>query len=287
MRAEIAQRMFPARRMLAEVVERLWGEFPRSGRIRRSDHQRGRDALHNLRVQRVRWAIPDCDLGEYMAQVISRVIPRRCDFSVSQLHVTARPAADGGISGLRAWVIARHIHRQQWLRGRNQALFVVHRTPDETTAAITGSGGGDGRSIGRAKTRGPVGDTWQVMVSPWLGVVGGFKPMRFANHTYLCDVEMAQFLRRVTNDGTGVPMSTGRCAISADLPRDLRHTLAHNLMSDLCISAGVPSAALQREAPPSTCAAPSTCQRVRGEIRCTSRRRFYRSKARNLATRAL
>ena len=250
--------------MVAEITEQLRGEFPRSGRIRRSDHQRGWDALHNVRVQIVRWAILDCDLGEYMTYVSSCMILRRCDFSVSQLHVTARPAAGGGISGLRAWVIARHIHRQPWLRGRNQALFVVHRTPDATAAAITGSSGGGGRSGGRARTRGPMGDTWQVMVSPWLGVVGGFKPMRFANHTYLCDVEVAQLQKRVTN-GASVSMSMGGCAISADLPRDLRYNFAHILMSALDVMAGVPSAAPPRVAPPSTCAAPSPRQHVRGE----------------------
>lgn len=64
-----------------------------------------------------------------------------CDFSVSQLQLTAVPTLDGGLTQFRAWALRPTVSRSRWAQGRNQALFVVRST---------------------------------LMVQPWLGMVAAF-----------------------------------------------------------------------------------------------------------------
>ena len=84
---------------------------------------------------------------------------RKCAFSVAQLQLTGRISTDGGLSELRAWQSRRFSSTAAWAQGRNQALFVASRD----------SGGAD-----------------ELMVQPWLGVVGSFGAPIFQAQKTLC-----------------------------------------------------------------------------------------------------
>lgn len=101
------------------------------------------------------WAQPTVDarlLNLDGRHLLVTYICKACDFSVSQLSLTAEPTPDGGLRRLRAWCPKRAVSKASWLRGRNQALFAV-------PAAV-----GGGVEVG---------------VQPWLGVVGSLGAPRF------------------------------------------------------------------------------------------------------------
>ena len=62
-----------------------------------------------------------------------------CKFSVSQVHLTRELTPDGGLKSLRAWTSQRISIVNEWLQGRNQALFAV--PADEKTYRRHGRGG--------------------------------------------------------------------------------------------------------------------------------------------------
>ena len=84
---------------------------------------------------------------------------RRCDFSVAHLQLTAVPTADGGLRELRAWQSQRYGSRAAWAQGRNQALFVA--------------------SAARGLPE-------ELMVQPWLGIVGSFGAPSFGKQKLYC-----------------------------------------------------------------------------------------------------
>lgn len=71
------------------------------------------------------------------------------------VQVTARPTADGGLTQLRAWSSHRISSATEWAVGRNQALFA---SPDGN----------------------------ELLVQPWLGVVGAFGRIDFVRRTFVC-----------------------------------------------------------------------------------------------------
>lgn len=87
---------------------------------------------------------------------------KACAFSVSQLHLTARRRANGGLHGMRAWASLRVGVRLPYVQGRNQALFAVP----------TAAGAGPPRHA--------------VQVQPWLGLVGTLGAPCFRPTTQLC-----------------------------------------------------------------------------------------------------
>ena len=82
------------------------------------------------------------------------------------VQVTARPTADGGLTQLRAWSSHRISSATEWAVGRNQALFA---SPDGN----------------------------ELLVQPWLGVVGAFGRINFTRRAFVCtpNVTLNRWLR--------------------------------------------------------------------------------------------
>ena len=118
-----------------------------------------------------------------------------CDFSVSHLQITARPTPDGGLHELRAWNEHRLVLPMQingvrtsndWLKGRNQALFAV---PISQTSA--GSLAGEDRRSIRATRAAAASDATSapplgLMTQPWFGLVGSLGAPRFERVRVMC-----------------------------------------------------------------------------------------------------
>ena len=92
-------------------------------------------------------------------QLFVSYVCRRCDFSIAQLQLTAVPAADGGLRELRAWQSGRYSSGERWAQGRNQALFVAAPRP---------------------------GTREELMVQPWLSIVGSFGAPKFHIERLAC-----------------------------------------------------------------------------------------------------
>ena len=119
-----------------------------------------------------------------------------CEFSVSHLQITARPTPDGGLHELRAWNEHRlvlpmkingvRITSNDWLKGRNQALFAV---PISQTSA--GSLAGEDRRSIRATRAVAASDATSapplgLMTQPWFGLVGSLGAPRFKRVRVMC-----------------------------------------------------------------------------------------------------
>ena len=122
---------------------------------------------------------------------------KACHFSVSHLQLTAEPTANGGLHSLRAWAEHRLVPAKQqakWLQGRNQALFSVPAAPraalQSTAPAAKARGARAGAWLGRRQRRrralfsagedAAAGPLEELMVQPWLGMVGSLGSPRFA-----------------------------------------------------------------------------------------------------------
>lgn len=107
------------------------------------------------------WAktVYDVRLIDVAGHLFVTYVCNKCAFSVAKLQLTGEAKADGGVYRLRAWQSHRFTTPAPWAQGRNQALF---------TAA-------------RAR-----GGAAELMVQPWLGVVGSFGPARFKRSSVLC-----------------------------------------------------------------------------------------------------
>ena len=130
-----------------------------------------------------------------------------CKFSLSLVHLTREVTADGGLRSLRAWTSYRHqAPREDWLQGRNQALFGVPKRQRRPTSSMPSAGealargkvgGAAGASPAAEGTptarRHPAGDAApalvrpsQLLVQPWIGIVGSFGTPRFSRVTRHC-----------------------------------------------------------------------------------------------------
>jgi hypothetical protein len=96
-----------------------------------------------------------------------------CHFALSQLQLTARPTADGGLTELRAWAYPSVASDEPWAQGRNQALFSMAVGGDTSSA---GSSGREGASGGRR----------ELLVQPWLGVVASWGVPHFRRLRLRC-----------------------------------------------------------------------------------------------------
>ena len=84
---------------------------------------------------------------------------RRCDFSIAQLQLTGVATPSGGLSSVRAWQSQRYTSTVPWVQGRNQALFVAASAP---------------------------GQREELMVQPWLGIIGSFGAPTFRHWQVRC-----------------------------------------------------------------------------------------------------
>lgn len=99
----------------------------------------------------------DVRLLSYRGQLLATcIVPAGDALSVVHLQLTATPTASGGLRELRAWASSRLVSAQTWLLGRNQALF---SSPSSST---------------------------ELMVQPWLGVVGSLGRVAFERKRVAC-----------------------------------------------------------------------------------------------------
>ena len=90
-----------------------------------------------------------------------------CNFGVSQVHVTGKPTADGGLAHMRAWAHPTITSTSRWAQGRNQALFESAGSP--TVPAPT-----------------PVTASRELLVAPWPGLVASFGAPSFKRKLVRC-----------------------------------------------------------------------------------------------------
>ncbi|KAL1496063.1 hypothetical protein AB1Y20_014691 [Prymnesium parvum] len=110
-------------------------------------------------------AVYDVRLVELDGRLFATYVCRRCTFSVASLQVTAEPTATGGLRALRVWQSRRFTSAQPWAQGRNQALFAAAR-----------------------RAAGPL----ELMVQPWLGLVGSFGAAAFRKVEVFCSSQRAR-----------------------------------------------------------------------------------------------
>ena len=95
-----------------------------------------------------------------------------CKFSISKVHLTRQLTADGGLKELRSWASYRHSVLDDWLQGRNQALFV---TPSASQP-----------SDGTQRRRESDAAAYSILIQPWIGIVGSLGAPTFARQTHFC-----------------------------------------------------------------------------------------------------
>ena len=107
------------------------------------------------------WAkvVYDVRVVDFEGRYFVTYVCKKCTFSVASLQVTGTASADGGVHALRAWQSRRFTTGVSWAQGRNQALFVAPR-----------------------RRGGPL----ELMVQPWMGVVGSFGAADFERKPVLC-----------------------------------------------------------------------------------------------------
>ena len=127
------------------------------------------------------WAktVYDARLFSHAGQLFVTYNCRGCSFSVSHLQMTARVTPDGGLRELRAWADHRLVPLQgkptrHWLQGRNQALFSAPTSPPPEINSAAAS------SV--ASTQPPE----ELMVQPWLGLIGSLGVPRFTQSRVNC-----------------------------------------------------------------------------------------------------
>lgn len=98
----------------------------------------------------------DARLINVAGTIFCTYICKGCDFSISQLAISATPTPGGGLEQMRVWAVRRRVYKDTWLQGRNQALFAVPVALPSSTRVLPA-------------LRDRAANGWRLLISSWVG----------------------------------------------------------------------------------------------------------------------